>query len=332
MIRVKDLAGGLVMLLALIPAWAGHAFDAARLDRMLEQGRYLEVRSYLQTATADLGRDSKLAFYRARVALKLDNPDAVREALAPYRKSGKLTAGMHRLLAAAAGMKAADASVFGALGEVKKIKRHFEQAVKLDPDDPLARLGLLRFHLQAPGLVGGSKDEAREQARALAEHDPALGRLARAILAAEDDRLADAIELARSAIELDPELQRARRLLARLAVEAERPGEALDHIEALLRQAPDHPEYNYRFASLAAEHGLRVDRAIEAARRYLDYANARAELGLDGGKRASGYYRLGKLCERVGLEKAAREAYNKALEIDPELETAADALGQLSTA
>jgi len=331
-IRVAYLTVAVVTLIALTPAWAGHGVDTACLERMLEQGRYLEARSSLENADADAGRDPELAFYRARVALKLDNPDAAREVLAPYRKSGHLTAGMHRLLAAAAGMKAADASLFGALGEVKKIKRHFKQAIVMNPGDAQARLGLLQFYLKAPGLVGGSERKAREQALALAERDPALGRLAQAIIAAEDDRLADAIERARSAIERDPALSRARSLLARLAVDAGRPREALEQIEALLRQAPDHPEYNYRFAGLAAEHGLRVDRAIEAARRYLDYANARAELGLDHGNRAIGYYRLGRLCEHAGATAAARALYRKAVEIDPELDIAADALEQPVTA
>jgi hypothetical protein len=44
------------------------------------------------------------------------------------------------------------------------IKKKFEQAVELNPENFDARMGLLQFYLMAPGIMGGSKDKAREQA------------------------------------------------------------------------------------------------------------------------------------------------------------------------
>lgn len=67
----------------------------------------------------------------------------------------------------------------GAIGKVKKGRAAVERAIALDPDNLDARSTLMQFLLQAPGIVGGSKDGAREQAVEIERRDRERGLLAR---------------------------------------------------------------------------------------------------------------------------------------------------------
>ena len=62
----------------------------------------------------------------------------------------------------------------------RKVKKEFQTAVSLDASNLAARRDLEQFCLDAPGIVGGSKDEARQQMDAIASADPVAGYLARA--------------------------------------------------------------------------------------------------------------------------------------------------------
>ncbi len=63
----------------------------------------------------------------------------------------------------------------GAIGKVKKGRAALMRAIALDPDNLDARATLMQFLLQAPGMVGGSRDGARVQAREIAQRDPERG-------------------------------------------------------------------------------------------------------------------------------------------------------------
>jgi tetratricopeptide (TPR) repeat protein len=58
------------------------------------------------------------------------------------------------------------------------IGSELEKTIALDPNRLDARLDLVRFYVIAPRIVGGSWSNAREQARAIAKRDAALGAFA----------------------------------------------------------------------------------------------------------------------------------------------------------
>src|SRR6201993_2640881 len=72
------------------------------------------------------------------------------------------------------GEKADRAGFLSAAGLAKKVRTSFERAVELAPNDWQARVNLGEFYLEAPGIVGGGKDKAREQANALMPFKPGL--------------------------------------------------------------------------------------------------------------------------------------------------------------
>jgi tetratricopeptide (TPR) repeat protein len=58
------------------------------------------------------------------------------------------------------------------LGDVRRLRRHIDQAVELAPDWPDALAGKGAFLLALPGLLGGDRDEGERLLRRAVELDP----------------------------------------------------------------------------------------------------------------------------------------------------------------
>jgi hypothetical protein len=69
---------------------------------------------------------------------------------------------------------------------VGDVRREFERAVALHPNNHEARSDLLEFCLGAPRSFGGGIDKAEVQAGAIAKLDPAMGQRARALIEEKD--------------------------------------------------------------------------------------------------------------------------------------------------
>lgn len=83
---------------------------------------------------------------------------------------------------AAHGMMAGRSNMFSAAGHARKVKAAFERALELDPRHVEALLGLMQFHLQAPGFMGGDEDVARQLVTRLEAIDAVSGHRGRAML------------------------------------------------------------------------------------------------------------------------------------------------------
>src|SRR5438128_758952 len=70
------------------------------------------------------------------------------------------------------------AGLFSQMSLANKCKDEFLAAVALDPNYYEARLGLLEWYLQVPGIAGGSEAKAIEQAAEIKKRDPFRGHLA----------------------------------------------------------------------------------------------------------------------------------------------------------
>jgi len=144
----------------LFGAGAARAQQAAPADavRAYDQGRALYARKDFEAARG--------AFEQA-VALAPNDAD------------------YHYWLGRALGLQALHASIFSRLGLARKAKSEFERAIALDPRSWEARVALIDYDVRAPGIAGGSKDEALSQARELQRLYPYGGALemARVLLA-----------------------------------------------------------------------------------------------------------------------------------------------------
>jgi len=205
------------------------------------------------------------------------------------------------------GEKADRAGVFSAVGLAKKVRTSFERAVELAPNDWQPRVDLGEFYLEAPGIVGGGKDKAREQAAALMPLKPGMAYWLLGRIAEKNRDLTDAERQYRAGIAATHSGARAWLELAIFFRHVNR----LDDMEKALRElenAPvDHHEAFMDGASLLMRTGRDPALGIRLLRRYF------AAGPVEEGPAFKAHEYWGQLLERQGDHRGAAEEYRAAL-------------------
>ena len=110
-------------------------------------------------------------------------------------------ASYHLWLAREYGEKAAAANPMMAANLARKAKNEFERAVQLDPTNIQAHVDLAQYYTEAPAIMGGGLDKAREQAARVAQYNPAESHLVLARVAEKDKQYAEAESQLKQAIQ-----------------------------------------------------------------------------------------------------------------------------------
>lgn len=228
-------------------------------------------------------------------------------------------------LAEAYGNQARGTGAFTQLGLARKTLDALKKANALDPGNLEIRAGLVEFYREAPWIAGGGMGKAHDEAKAIAKIDAFRGAMVTGGLYQHEEKWADAEKSFRGALRTQPESIEASFALAQLKVRTGRHDEAFAIFEDILQANPDHYASLYQIGRVAALSGKRLDRGEAALREYL--ASAVRATGLPS--HAHAWHRLGNVLERKGDADSAREAYKKALELDPRLKDAGEALAKL---
>jgi tetratricopeptide (TPR) repeat protein len=205
------------------------------------------------------------------------------------------------------GEKADRAGFLSAVGLAKKVRTSFERAVQFAPNDWQARVNLGEFYLEAPGIVGGGKDKAREQANALMPLKPGLAHWLLGRIAEKNKDMADAEKQYRAGIAATHSGARAWLELAIFFRHVNR----LDDMEKALREvenAPvDHHEALMDGASLMVRTGRDPALGIRLLQRYFSVGT------VEEGPAFKAHEYWGQLLERQGDHRGAAEQYRATL-------------------
>jgi tetratricopeptide (TPR) repeat protein len=204
------------------------------------------------------------------------------------------------------GEKADRVSFLSAAGMAKKVRIEFERAVELDPGSWEARTDLAEFYLEAPGIVGGGKDKARQQADALLPLNPTMAHWVLGRIAGKNKDTAGAEREYRAAIEASHGAAQAWLHLAQFLAHANRLDEMEQALRTLESSAVDRPDSLMDAASLLLRTGRENPLAVRLLRRYL--ANP-----VEEGPAFRAHDYLGQLLEKQGDRHAAAEEYRAAL-------------------
>ncbi len=166
-----------VLALACAPAAAADRPGAADWERGVRLYEAEEYRAAQEAFEQALVRDSDRSTYEFWLGLAIG------------RRAERMS-GLRRL---------------AALPLARRVRRHFERAVDLDGSNLDALEALQGFHLEAPGVVGGDRDEAAVIAGRIEAIDPARGAAAWALYFEAEGDLALAGERFARARELAPE-------------------------------------------------------------------------------------------------------------------------------
>jgi tetratricopeptide (TPR) repeat protein len=317
----------------LVAANLVHAHAAVRelppdIERLYNGGLYRQAAEALNAAIGREPQESSLHYWLGRCFYELRDYN---RAISSLERAIALEADRsdyHDWLGKAYGRKAQESNRFAAFSSISlahKAHREFENAVRLDSNNLEAQRDLIRYLLNAPGIVGGSDQAAEQQIRALTEVDPIEGELAQAELFVTRKKFDLADQEYQKVLEMKPERIGIYFEIAeyyRDRDNAARMSEAIEAGAPLV--ASDNRLDYYRGIALILEH-QHPKEAEADLQHYLDTVPDNANVP----SHSTAHEWLGRLYEREGqLDKAAKE-YQAALTLDPHDKQASEALKAL---
>jgi tetratricopeptide (TPR) repeat protein len=219
------------------------------------------------------------------------------------------------------GEKADKAGFMSAAGLARRVRDEFEKAVHLNPKSVDARSDLAEFYLEAPGIVGGGRDKAQQQADSLLSLDPTRAHWVNARIAEKRKDFTTAEQEYRKAIEASHGSASAWLNLGLFYRHRER----WDDMEKTLthvRRAPlDRPDALVDAAEILLRAQRNVPEAVQLLRAYL---NSSAQV--EQAPAFKVHYLLGTADEKLGDRQGAAAEYRSALDLAHDFQPAQQAL------
>ncbi len=173
------------ILLASLLAWLAAADDPAP-EALIKAGHWKRARALLEQRYQANPGDARSAYLLSQVKAAFGDLDAALKLAEKAVLLDSNNADYHSQLGTVCGETTEKASLFAKAGWAHRFKEETEKAAALDPKNLGARFALMEYYLQAPRLMGGSRQKAATMAEEIGRIDPARGYLAQARLAQED--------------------------------------------------------------------------------------------------------------------------------------------------
>ena len=300
----------------------------ADIERLYNGGLYRQAAEALTAAIQREPQESSLHYWLGRCFYELrDYNRAVSSleraiALEPDRSD------YHDWLGKSYGRKAEEASRFSPFSSISlahKTRHEFETAVRLDANNLEAQRDLIRYLMNAPGIVGGSEPAAEQRVHALSAVNPIEGELAQAELLASRKKFDEANQQYRKVLDLKPDRIGVYFEIAEYYRDRGDAGQMSEAVEAGALLAPSDHRLDY-YRGIALILGNRNQGEAEKdLRRYLDTVPDNDNVP----SHSTTHEWLGKLYDKEGqLDRAAQE-YRAALILDPRNKQASEALKAL---
>ena len=222
------------------------------------------------------------------------------------------------------GEKAASVNPLSAASLARKTKSEFEQAVKLEPSNPQMHADLAEYYTDAPSIMGGGLDKARDQATQVAQYDQATSRWILAMVAEKEKRYPDAESELQKAIQVAKDPSRYWMSLASFYRRRSR----LDDMQKAIAQAMAQPnksaEVYYNAASEVFQSGKDLPAAVQYLKKYLDSGAM-----VEDAPAFRAHYLLGQVYEKMGNKSEAVAEYKTSLGLASGFAPASKALGRI---
>jgi tetratricopeptide (TPR) repeat protein len=228
----------------------------------------------------------------------------------------------HFWLARSYAMKADTARSFWL---ARKARIEYQTAVQLNPDNLFARRDLMEFYLEAPWILGGSKQKALEQVEEIALRNATEGHLARAIYWRDLNKPLLASKEYRKVLEARPQQAEAYFQVADFYESDQKPAEVEATVREVSLVAPKDPRVDYYAAVASVMKRQDLSKAEQDLKAYLATTPRRDDFP----PHAAAHEWLGRIYEIWGKKQQAIQQYRLALSLSPDYRPAQDALRRL---
>ena len=232
-------------------------------------------------------------------------------------------ASFHLWLARAYGRKAADAKPLAAAGLARKAKNEFERAVQLAPANVEARSDLSQYYTQAPAIMGGGLDKARDQAAQVSKYNGAEAHWILAQVATKEKRYDEAESQFHSAIEVARNPGTYWLQLADFYRLRGRFDDVQKSVLTATTQSGGSAEIYFDAANELYLSGRDFPKAVELLQKYLDSGGL-----VEEAPAFRAHYLLGQIYEKMGRSSAASSEYEASLALAAGFDRARKALGR----
>jgi Tfp pilus assembly protein PilF len=222
------------------------------------------------------------------------------------------------------GEKAAAANPLSAASLARKTKAEFEEAVKLDPANIQAHADLAEYYTDAPSIMGGGVDKARDQANQVAKYDQATSHWILALIAEKDKNYPDAEKELQEAIKVAKNPAQYWMNLASFYRRRSRFDDMQKAISQALAQPGKSAEVYYNAGSELFQAGKNFAAAVQYLKQYLA-SNAMVE----DAPAFRAHYLMGQIYEKMGNKSDAVTEYRASLALASGFAPASKALGRV---
>jgi tetratricopeptide (TPR) repeat protein len=300
----------------------------ADIERLYNGGLYRQAAEALSAAIQREPQESSLHYWLGRCFYELRDYNRAVSSLERAIAIEPDRSDYHDWLGKSYGRKAEEASRFSPFSSISlahKTRREFETAVRLDANNLEAQRDLIRYLMNAPGIVGGSEPAAEQRVHALSAINSIEGELAQAELLASRKKFDEANQQYRKVLNLKPDRIGVYFEIADYYFDRGDAGQMSEAVEAGALLAPsDHRLDYYRGIALILANRNQGE-AEKDLHRYLDTVPDNDNVP----SHSSTHEWLGKLYDKEGqLDRAAQE-YRAALILDPRNKQASEALKAL---
>lgn len=295
------------------------------IQRLVTDRKFDEARTQAQSVLAHSPNDEMAVHCLGMISVEMKRP---REAVGHFERAVKLNdkSSLHHLwLGNALGDLADSTSKIKQPFLARRIKSEFERAVELDPRSVEARKGLIQFFVQAPGVMGGSIDKAKDQAREIGKINAMRGHWEMGKIQLHDKHVAEAEAEYLAAIKDSPDSAVIWYATQTFYQNQQRWADAFALYDRMLTQFPSDPMVHFQIGRTAAISGEQLDRGESELKAWIASPPKDAAPAMLAGA----HHRLGMIFEKQGRRDQARVEYNTALAIDPNSQNAKKSLAAL---
>lgn len=138
---------------------------------LLEEKNFMAAQQFFTTFVQEHPTNAVGAFYLGRTYFAQEQFEQAIEWLDKAVLLDGRNADYHLWLGRACGYQAQRASILWQFPLARRVRKHFERAVELNPEHIHARADLAEYYMKAPWFLGGGKDKAEEQAHEISRRD-----------------------------------------------------------------------------------------------------------------------------------------------------------------